>query len=73
MIVYLDANAMKFKDEIASMLEEEVLYNPSYSGVDYEIRSDEFTWIEIGGAGEIDATFMLHRINELVESKMRGE
>lgn len=65
MKIYLDKESMKHKENIISHIEHEISWNPDFSGSNYEIFEDEYTWID--KVDEIAGSILIGQINDLVD------
>lgn len=71
MKVYLTTQAMKHKDAIIAHIDHETKYNCNFNGMNYEIKEDEYNWID--DCDEIDGTFLLAQINDILERLTLGD
>jgi hypothetical protein len=46
MKVYLNKEAMRHKEAIIEMINEEITWNCNFNGITYEIASDDFIWVD---------------------------
>lgn len=67
MILYLQKDKMSYKQAIYNFVNQQIMFIPSFNGVQFEIREDDYTWLDYASSiNSGDATRLFYQIKNLI-------